>query len=79
MRAGNLRHRVQIQSVTQTRDAFGGHTNAWATDATVWGSVEPLEGKELTEAQAVNARATVRVRIRAYPGLTPKHRIVFTG
>lgn len=73
---GQLRHRVQIQAPTDTRDAFGGNTRTWATIATVWGSVEPLEGDELTEAQQVNARATVRIRIRAYPGLTSKHRII---
>ena len=78
MRAGELRHRLQIHAPVDTRDAFGGNTRTYETIATVSGSVEPLDGDELTEAQAVNARATVRIRIRKYPGLTPKHRIVLT-
>ena len=78
MRAGALRHRLQIQPPTDTRDAFGGNTRTYTTTDTVWGSVEPLSGLELTEAQKVNARATVRIRIRAYPGLTLRHRIVLT-
>ena len=76
MQAGKLRHRVQIQAPTDVRDDHGGNTRTWTTIATVWGSVEPLSGRELFEAQQVHARAAVRIRVRHYEGLTTKHRLV---
>jgi len=76
MRAGRLRHRLQIQSLAYARNNEGGNTPTWSTVATVWGSIEPLSGRELTEAQQVNTRASVRIRMRKYAGLTTEHRIV---
>ncbi len=78
MRAGKLRHRLAIQEPVETRDDHGGITRTWSTVATVWGSIETLTGRELYEAQQVEARATVRIRIRSYSGLSPLHRLVFT-
>lgn len=77
MRAGELRHRVQIQVASDSRDAHGGNVRSWSTIATVWASIEPLTGRELFEAQQIESRATVRIRLRHYPGLTGKHRILF--
>lgn len=74
--SGQLRHRVQIQTVTQTRDAHGGNTEGWATTDTVWAAVEPLSGHELYVAQQVHARTTVRIRMRRWAGLTTRHRLV---
>jgi len=76
MQAGQLRHRIAIQGCTDARDAHGGITRTWATTDTVWAAVEPLSGTELLEAQQVHARATVRIRMRHYTGLTSKHRLV---
>lgn len=76
MRAGKLRHRIQIQSRgDDTRDTHGGVVEMWTTDATVWGSVEPLQGRELFEAQQIQSRVTVRIRMRHYAGLTAAHRL----
>jgi len=69
---------VQIQAASDSRDAHGGNVRTWGTVATVWASVEPLTGRELSEAQQVESRATVRITMRPYPGLTSRHRIVFT-
>jgi SPP1 family predicted phage head-tail adaptor len=45
---------------------------------TVWGSVEPLTGRELLLAQQVSAEVTIRVTIRYDSGntVTPQHRII---
>ena len=75
MRAGRLRHRVAIQDATETRDAHGGVSRAWSTSATVWASVEPLQGRELWLAQQVQAQATVRVRMRYRSGLDSTMRL----
>jgi SPP1 family predicted phage head-tail adaptor len=78
-RSGKLRRRIEIQEATETRDSHGGVIRSWSTVDTRWGSVEPLRGRELFEAQQVAPRVSVRVRMRHYPGLTTAHRLVITG
>lgn len=75
MRGGQLRHRLRIEEITQVNTA-GVPSDDWSEVATVRGSVEDLTGRELMEAQAVNARVSTRVRIRYRAGLTPKHRFL---
>jgi SPP1 family predicted phage head-tail adaptor len=75
MRAGRLRHRVQIQAATDTRASDGSLTRTWATVATRWASVEPLNGRELYYAQQVQPLVSVQVTMRYYDGLTPAHRL----
>lgn len=75
MRAGQLRHRVQIQEAADTRASDGSLARTWATVRTCWASIEPLRGQELWEAQQVQARVNTRVRMRYWAGLTPEHRI----
>jgi len=76
LRAGELRHRVEIQEAKVSIDAHRARTRTWATAATVWASVEPLAGREGLIAKQVDARLTHRVVIRYYAGLTPaNHRL----
>ena len=77
MQAGKLRHHLEIQSETETRDAHGGVDREWGTIATRWASVAPLRGRELWEAQQVQSRVNIRVRMRPYDGLTTSHRLLF--
>ena len=64
MHAGELRHRIQLQSYTLSQDAFGAPTKAWSTYATVWASVEPLSGREALIAQQANPELSHLVTIR---------------
>lgn len=79
MRAGLLRHRIEVQAATEAEDVHGGHSETWIPADTIWGSIEPLKGEELLEAQAVDVRVTHRVRMRYQPsgGLTAKKRLKF--
>lgn len=78
IRAGKLRHLVTIQAPSETRDACGGEIpNGWTDFATVWASVEPLQGREYLAAAGVEARATTRIRIRYLAGVTAAMRVVF--
>ena len=79
MRSGRLRHRVVIQEVDPTADSLGQPVPAWTEVATVWGSVEPLQGREFFAAQQVNADTTVRIRLRYRSGITPDMRISWDG
>ena len=77
MRAGRLRHRVELQSPSETANAFGEVTDSWATDATVWASIEPLSGSEGQIAKQTNPLVTHRVIMRYRSGVTPRNRVKF--
>lgn len=79
MNAGQLRHRVVIESRTGTQDSVGQPIDDWSVFAELWAAVEPLTGRELFSAQQVNAETTTRVRMRYREGLDTSMRIVHHG
>jgi SPP1 family predicted phage head-tail adaptor len=64
MQAGQLRHRIAIQTNTPSQDSYGQPVESWATAATVWAAVEMLGGRERMTAQQMESEASVRFRIR---------------
>lgn len=64
MRAGILRHRLEVQQPTDVRDDIGGVRQDWLTVETVWGRVEPLRAREQLEAQKLEARITHQITLR---------------
>ena len=77
MRIGPLRHRIAIQSSTPTQGEYGEVSLVWATDATVWASIEPLSGREMVSAQQQHAETTHRIRLRYTTNVTAESRISF--
>lgn len=77
MRAGELRHRLAFQSKTRSKGTRGGPAETWATDSTVWGSIVPLKGTELTNAQMRNSEITHKVKIRYLSTVNAKGRVLF--
>jgi len=77
MRAGLLRHQVTIQTRTDIRDGKGTAVETWSDVTTVWGSIEPLQGKEYYDAHRENADITHRARIRYRPGVTRENRLLY--
>lgn len=75
MRAGKLRHRLDVQVPAEGRGTTGGVTTSWSTEATVSASIEPLSGREQITALQVQSRITHRITLRHYPGLTSHHRL----
>ena len=76
MRAGYLRHRLALKSKSVSRDTFGEEDITWTTTATVWGSVEPLRGREYMEARQGQADVSHRVVIRYRTGVVPTMQVV---
>ena len=77
MRAGQLRHRLELQENTPTRNAVGEEVAVWSTIERFYGSIEPLSGREFLNAQASAAEMSHRIRRRYKAGITPDHRIRF--
>lgn len=78
MRAGKLRHLVTVDQRSATPDTYGEPAQTWTPLYTNQpASIEPLSGRELINAQAVQSDVTHRVRMRYVSGIETKHRIVF--
>ncbi len=72
-----MKYKVAIQSVTQTSDSQGGFTEAWATDATVWASIEPVKAYERFQAAKMETPVSHKITIRYRSGVTTKKRILW--
>lgn len=78
MRAGELRHLVDIQDNKPIQSSSGAPKENWEDFATnIWASVEDLAGREFLAAQQMNAEVTTRVKIRYMVGIKSSMRVVF--
>lgn len=67
MQAGKLRHEIDIQSKTETRNSYAVE-DSWSTDATVRCSIEPLTSKDIETANKAGSQASHKITIRYYDG-----------
>ena len=78
--SARLKHKVIIQTYTDSIDASGGPTGAWSNFLTRYASVVPLNGNEFFTAQTLMVDINVRIRLR-YDSLaatiTSKHRVLW--
>ena len=77
--AGALDQRVIIQRRTTGEDALGQRVESWSDVCTVWASAQPLRGRELIAADAVQSKVSVRFRIRHRSGVTGTLRVQWRG
>jgi SPP1 family predicted phage head-tail adaptor len=62
--AGTLDRLIRFEHATETASASGEVSLTWALLAEVWGSKEPLSGRELFQAQQAVAKVDTRFRVR---------------
>ncbi len=77
MRSGRLRHRLSLQGPTITNDGLGTPTTTFGTVATIWGSIEPLKGKEFYDSALINSEVTNRIVVRYITPIAPNYKVVF--
>lgn len=65
MHAGDLPHRVSIQTRAEVDDGHGGFEETWTTvQARIAAKVIELDGRDLERARQIDPRATHTVRLR---------------
>lgn len=70
--AGRLDRRICFERATASQASPSGEQLlTWTPEVTVWAEVSPLGGRELFQAQALEAKADTRFRIRYRAGITP--------
>lgn len=70
VRAGTLRRRLAFQTRSTAQDASGQPANVWTTAFIAWGDIEPMTGRELIAAAAVQSAVTHMVTVRWRPELS---------
>ena len=79
MRIGELRHRVKLQAPTVTRGAAGGAVKSFATDSTVWASINTLSGREYLAIGQTQNESTLKIVIRYHATIKDTWRLVDAG
>jgi SPP1 family predicted phage head-tail adaptor len=77
IRAGDLRHRIQIQQNSPTVGSRGEAIDAWATFASRWAAIKSLSGEEVPYARRLDAKLTHELTIRYTAGVTPQMRVLY--
>ena len=79
--SGGLRHRVDIQTRTDTQDATTGEvTPSWATTYEgVAAKIEPLSVNAFLQSKAEQSEIVARITLRYRSGLTANMRILHNG
>ena len=76
IRAGKLRHSVEVQENQPTQDATGQEIENWVTVAKVWARIHPKKGREFIDSDQLKAtEVTHMIDFRYLPLLTTKHRL----
>jgi len=63
MRAGRLRHRLELQGLSKSIDG-GDVSRTWSTSDTVWGAIEPQSSEERYDATQVEPETDTRIILR---------------
>lgn len=77
MPAGQMDQQLKFQSESRTADGGGGAAVTWADVATVWARVVPASGREMVQADQVQATALYDVTIHNRSDITPGMRALW--
>lgn len=78
MRAGNLKHKVTIQSIGTTTNSFGEiEQGDFQTFKIVWCSINPIRGSEKFLSNTDFAKTTHKIRIRYLAEVNASMRILW--
>jgi SPP1 family predicted phage head-tail adaptor len=71
---GRLRERVVLEAPVESDDGAGGVVRTYATQATLWAEIIPVNAKADVVADAAGASVTHRITIRGGVDVTTRHR-----
>ena len=77
MLSGKLDRKITIQEVTEVVNTYGEPGKTWSDFVTLWASMEDFGKPEKLETDQVVAINAVKFRIRYYPGITCKMRVIY--
>jgi len=76
MRSGNLKHKITIQTYSETQNDFGEVIKGWSDFKTAYASIIPLSAKEFYKAGTHN-EVTHKIELRYLKDIKPKMRVLY--
>ncbi len=85
MKAGTLRHRIEIQAFDSVMDSSGSAVQdqvtgevirAWQPMASAWASIAPVSGRDFIAAKAAQSSITARITVRYNADILPAMRVI---
>jgi len=76
---GPLRHRVSLQTATETTGPGGGADVIWQTIADLWAGVAAVSGRERTHAEGLRGETLCDITIRYRADVGSANRFLFEG
>ena len=76
MRARSLKHKIIIQTYSETQNDFGEVVKGWEDFKTAYASITPLSAKEYYKA-GTNAEVSHKIELRYIKDIKPKMRVVY--
>lgn len=73
----DLRHRITIQTLTETADGSGGFSSSWADTVSIWAGITPASGYERAQGMQLEAVITHKIIMRYRTDVTAKQRIKY--
>lgn len=77
--AGELCHRVTIQSKTVTYDENNYETETWSEFKKLWGKIDFLSVRDAINAKASGSQTTARLKLRKRSDITTEMRVLWDG
>ena len=77
IKAGSLRHRVEVQALVDPLNTTREAVPEWRTEYARWGELRPLSSRELLQNDQIEARTTHEYETRYWDGLKFTHRIFY--
>lgn len=77
MRAGELKHAIDIQQLTGQADQYNDVVQAWQNYHSTHAAIKPVSGREFVEQHAQHGEIEYQVKLRYYPGITEKMRVLW--
>ncbi|WP_342045983.1 phage head closure protein [Bacillus sp. OTU530] len=79
MNPGKLNKRIVLQKLATVDDGAGGSEESWQDTSSVWALIQPLQGRELYQAQQINTELTHRITIRYREDVNASMRIMYNN
>ena len=77
MDVGKLNKRVELHAVTLTADGMGEAITTYASYATVWAQIRPMQANETAQSDQIVTKVLHKITIRYNSSVTETDRIVY--
>lgn len=77
MTIGKMRHRIELQQNQRVSDGYGGVSNDWETQSTVWAQIVPKSSVNDFENDIIKSEVTHDIRIRYHADIHHSWRVKY--